>query len=146
MNMDLEIIEQAVHDADGLYQNAAVILGYEEKTLREFKSIAGRFELSARADKLLWRHHYEIADRFSEITLRNVDLTYNHQVAVASLKLTVEDEEGVLDFGETEIRLRQFKSMADTFKMLRRRNNVSYTHYSDILRKHLMISNLLQKS
>ena len=84
MNMDLEIIEKAVHDADGLYQNAAVILGYEEKTLREFKSIAERIGILARTknltwlcdvrrhalliriNNLTWRHHYEEASDLQE--------------------------------------------------------------------------------
>jgi hypothetical protein len=35
--------------------------GISKKTLREFKSIAKRFTLSVRTDKLSWRHHYEVA-------------------------------------------------------------------------------------
>ena len=54
------------HYGDGLYKEAARILDVDSRTLENCK---------------------QIADRFSEITLRNVDLTYNHQVAVWDIAL-----------------------------------------------------------
>ncbi|GAI72168.1 unnamed protein product, partial [marine sediment metagenome] len=55
------LVDGKKHYGDGLYERAAEILGYEQKTLREFKSLSDRFELSVRTDKVLWRHHYEVA-------------------------------------------------------------------------------------
>ena len=49
------------HYGDGLYREAAEVLGLEEKTLREYKFLSGVFALSARADKVSWRHHYQVA-------------------------------------------------------------------------------------
>ena len=46
---------------DGLYKRAAEITGLNEGTLRDFKYLAGCFELSVRTDKLSWRHHREAA-------------------------------------------------------------------------------------
>ena len=36
-------------------------MGYSQGDLRNMKSIAERFEMSVRTDKLSWRHHYEVA-------------------------------------------------------------------------------------
>lgn len=37
------------------------MLGVSEGDLRNMKSLADRFPLSVRTDKLSWRHHYEVA-------------------------------------------------------------------------------------
>jgi hypothetical protein len=49
------------HYGDGLYQEVARILECSEGDLRNMKSLAERFPLSVRTDKLSWRHHYEVS-------------------------------------------------------------------------------------
>ncbi len=49
------------HYGDKVYKNAADILDYTPKSLREFKSLSERFELSRRLDSVMWGHHYEVA-------------------------------------------------------------------------------------
>jgi hypothetical protein len=44
-----------------LYKEAERIIGWAQTTLRDLKSIAERYELSLRNDKLSWNHHKEIA-------------------------------------------------------------------------------------
>lgn len=55
------LVDGKKHYGDGLYQQAAIILDCSEGDLRNMKSLAERFQLSVRTDKLSWRHHYEIA-------------------------------------------------------------------------------------
>jgi len=43
------------------YRRAAEITGLDESTLRTFVSIAGRFELLSRNNKLTYNHHKEAA-------------------------------------------------------------------------------------
>ena len=59
---------------------------YEAASIKQIAEAEdGKLYLSVRADKLSWRHHREVAsikrmaDAF-ELTLRNVELTYNHHV------------------------------------------------------------------
>ena len=49
------------HYGDGLYEKAAGILGLEESSLRQYKWLAGLFELSTRVDKLSFKHHEQVA-------------------------------------------------------------------------------------
>lgn len=55
------LVDGKKHYGDKLYERAAAITGAEEKTLRNFKSIAATVELSRRRDKLSWAHHAEAA-------------------------------------------------------------------------------------
>ena len=48
------------HYGDGLYKQAAEMLGMEDATLRNFASLADRFELSLRRDNLSYGHHKEV--------------------------------------------------------------------------------------
>ena len=59
-NGDLLVIGKK-HYGDGLYQEVARILECSEGDLRNMKSLAERFPLSVRTDKLSWRHHYEVS-------------------------------------------------------------------------------------
>ena len=43
------------------YPEASELTGYDEKTLRNFAYVAGRFEMSRRRDNLSWSHHAELA-------------------------------------------------------------------------------------
>ena len=49
------------HYGDSLYERAAAVTGLEEKTLRNLKSLADKFELSRRRDKLGWNKHEAVA-------------------------------------------------------------------------------------
>lgn len=66
------------HYGDGLYEQASEILDLNIRTLQDFKQIADRFE----------------------ITLRNVNLSYNHHREVASIKQIEENEKGKLFLSE----------------------------------------------
>jgi len=48
------------HYGDGLYKEAAGILGIGESQLRSLKSCADLFELCLRKHNLTWSHHYEV--------------------------------------------------------------------------------------
>ena len=49
------------HYGDGLYQEAARILGLEVAYLRQLKSLAVKYELLDRSNRLSWKHHKEVA-------------------------------------------------------------------------------------
>ena len=53
------LVDGKRHYGDGLYKRAAEITGLDESTLRTFASIAGRFELLLRNNKLTYNHHKE---------------------------------------------------------------------------------------
>ena len=62
------------HYGDGLYKRAAEITGQSARTLEDYKRMSDAFE----------------------ITLRNVELTYNHHKEVAGIKLIAQDKKGKL--------------------------------------------------
>ena len=68
------LVDGKQHYGDGLYKRAAEITGLDESTLRTFASVAGRYEL----------------------LLRNNKLTYNHHKETASVKLIATDKKGKL--------------------------------------------------
>jgi hypothetical protein len=74
------LVDGKRHYGDGLYKEASAILECSEGDLRNMKSLAERFQLSVRTDKLSWRHHYE----------------------VASIKALVESKKGKLGYGDTD--------------------------------------------
>ena len=49
------------HYGDGLYKEAAQVLGYSQTSLRDFKYISDNFKMSLRHDKLGWSHHKEVS-------------------------------------------------------------------------------------
>jgi hypothetical protein len=55
------LVDGKTHYGDGLYEEAAKILGYDQSKLRQYKSLSERFELLLRSNKLTWNHHYEVA-------------------------------------------------------------------------------------
>lgn len=55
------LVDGKRHYGDKLYERAAALLGCDENTLRQYKSMAERFELLVRTNNLSWRHHYEVA-------------------------------------------------------------------------------------
>lgn len=55
------LVDGKRHYGDGLYEKAAGILGLEASSLRQYKWLAGLFELSTRVDKLSFKHHEQVA-------------------------------------------------------------------------------------
>ena len=55
------LIDGKIHYGDGLYRRAAEITGLTEGTLMNFASMSRAFQISARAENLSYRHHYEAA-------------------------------------------------------------------------------------
>lgn len=55
------LVDGKRHYGDGLYKEAAEVLGLEGQTLRVFSSISSTFELLTRINNLSWRHHREVA-------------------------------------------------------------------------------------
>ena len=58
------LVDGKTHYGDGLYKRASEILGVDNRTLENIKQTSFKFK----------------------ITLRNVNLSYNHHVAVSSIK------------------------------------------------------------
>lgn len=55
------LVDGKTHYGDGLYQEAGKIIGYDQNSLRHFRSMSRRFELCLRHHNLTWQHHKETA-------------------------------------------------------------------------------------
>jgi N6-adenosine-specific RNA methylase IME4 len=55
------LVDGKSHYGDGLYAEAARVLGLEEQTLRLQHSMAAKFELLIRINNLSWNHHREVS-------------------------------------------------------------------------------------
>ena len=73
------------HYGDGLYQEAARILDRSEGDLRNMKSMADRFELSWRHDKLSWWHHYEVSSIKKIVTNKNGKLELSNEPGMEAI-------------------------------------------------------------
>ena len=67
------LVDGKRHYGDGLYQEAARILGYDENKLRQYKSLSDRFELLLRSNNLTWNHHKEVS-AIKQISLKLHDV------------------------------------------------------------------------
>lgn len=55
------LVDGKSHYGDGLYERAAGIVDYTPQVLNDFKSIADKFQISCRHEKLTFQHHKEVA-------------------------------------------------------------------------------------
>lgn len=119
------LVDGKRHYGDGLYEEAARILDVSEGDLRNMKSLASRFELSARTDNLSWRHHYE----------------------VASLKTIAENDKGKLSLSkETDYeKIQEFLSVAESKKLSVRDLRDSVSIYKRRQQEEIRLANEPQK-
>lgn len=119
------LVDGKQHYGDGLYKRAAEITGQDETTLRTFASIAGRFEL----------------------LLRNNKLTYNHHKEVASIKLIGTDAKGKLFLADEPDSGKIAELLADAEKagwsVVELRNEVKA--YKEWQRQHIAAANEPEK-
>jgi hypothetical protein len=68
------------------YEDAIAVTGLEEKTLRNYASVAGSFDLSRRRDKLSFGHHASVASLAAEEADRYLDLAEQNGWSVMQLR------------------------------------------------------------
>ena len=55
------LVDGKRHYGDGLYKEAEIITGVEQRTLEDLKRISGLFEITLRHVNLSWSHHREVS-------------------------------------------------------------------------------------
>jgi N6-adenosine-specific RNA methylase IME4 len=119
------LVDGKRHYGDGLYKRAAEITGSTEDTLRTYSSMAGKFELCSREHNLSFKHHE----------------------TVASLKPTIENDDGTLALGDDpdHEKMANFLANADSNRWTVADLRAKVKKYKDDQRERIRLANEPEK-
>jgi len=109
------LVDGKSHYGDGLYEQAAEIVELEYGYLRDLKYVSEMFELSARADKLSFRHHREVA------SIKSIEIVPDKKLKQGRMQWSKEpDKEKMQEFLEladdNELSVRELKEQVDRYR------------------------------
>lgn len=86
-----------------MYTQATEETGYKEKTLRNDKWVAGRFELSCRQDNLSFQHHAEVAGLPQETALELLERAENEGMSTGELRVEAQRAKRAISFSNSAV-------------------------------------------
>ena len=109
------LIDGKTHYGDGLYKEAALIIGYDNRTLEDFKNISEKFEFTLRNVNLSYNHHKQVT------SIKEIEIVKDKKLKQGRMQWSKEPEMGkmqeFLNKAETkEWSVRELKEQVDIYK------------------------------